>query len=764
MRKQFNWLVLVCCGLAVFIGMTAIFADPPETEITLLAFSPEDVANDPTKEISLGIPNVGAGQTVYLNGNDDAISYLWTLVEKPDASASTLTEATTQTPTLVPDVVSSYQVSLAVTTGDGTSESATLWINADRYAGVGVIGGATPDIFKGQCAGCHGSFAIADKVTPWSGTKHATATHKFIDEDEGFFVESCLKCHTVGSNITSNNGGFDDLSSVLGWTFPSTLEFGNFDDMVSDFPDLAALSNVQCESCHGPGNLHRGQTAKNQISKSFEAGVCNQCHDASPYHLHSSQWKNSKHFVATQYPSGPGRGSCVQCHTGTGFITTYDPDYNGVVETTYSNINCQTCNDPHSKENEHQIRKLSDVTLKNSEVISEGGLGKVCMNCHMARRDAESYIVEQLGKSSGISSNFGPHNGPQTDMLMGTNAAEYGVPVGVSPHNEIVENTCVTCHMQEFDGSSITEIETQFGVSTIKAEELRDNVFGHSFWNAYTDSEDARFENVKACNACHVGIESFDDIKAQQDFDGDGTIEGVQSEVRGMLTALATLLPPAGPKDFDDVHADSDHDDYTEAEAKALYNFLFVFKDGSYGVHNTAYAINIMEASFNALAAGDIGTGTIASITDVPNDQGKRVRITWNRFPGDGETDPKIINYGVWRKVNETTGKVSAENIVSVEDYDAMYASIESAAGKLFVVGETEVWDYVKNVPAAGLEMYATIAETIWDSTIAGGQHLSNFRISGHATNNSVVMSVEMSGHSIDQSCTDSASVACNRR
>ena len=49
MRKQFNWLVLVCCGLAVFIGMTAIFADPPEADITLVAFSPEDVANDPTK-------------------------------------------------------------------------------------------------------------------------------------------------------------------------------------------------------------------------------------------------------------------------------------------------------------------------------------------------------------------------------------------------------------------------------------------------------------------------------------------------------------------------------------------------------------------------------------------------------------------------------------------------------------------------------------------------------------------------------------------
>ena len=748
MRTKFILFVLACCSFAVFIGMTAILVDPPEAEITLLAFSPDDVASDPTKEIALGIPNVGPGQTVYLNGNAGAISYLWTLVEKPDASSVTLTGATTQRPTLIPDVVGSYLVSLVVTTGDGTSEPAELWITADRYVGVGVIGGATPDISKGQCAGCHGTFAIADKVTPWSGTKHATATQKFIDGDEGFFAESCLECHTVGSNVNSNNGGFDELSSALGWTFPSTLEVGNFDDMVANFPDLAALSNVQCESCHGPGNLHRGQTAKNQIAKSFEAGVCNQCHDSAPYNLHSGQWKNSKHFVATRYPSGPSRGSCVQCHTGTGFITTHDPDYNGIVATTYSNINCQTCHDPHSKDNAHQIRKVSDVTLSNSEVISGGGHGKVCMNCHMSRRDSEAYIVEQISTPS-ISSHFGPQSGPQTDMLFGTNASEFCVPVGVSPHRDVVENTCVTCHMQEFRGPAVTEIKTQFGVSTDKAEKLRDNVFGHSFWNVYTDDVGTKFENVKACNECHGSIESFDEIKAQQDFDGDGTIEGVQNEVKGMLKALAALLPPAGPKELEEVHAVTSHK-YTVAEAKALYNFLFVYEDGSFGVHNTAYAVNILEATFNALAAGDIGAGTIASVTDVPNDQGKHVRVAWNRFPGDGDTDPKIINYGVWRKVDTMTGKVSAENIVPVADYDAMYASIESAAGKIFVVGETEVWDYIKNVPAAGLDAYATIAETIWDSTIAGGQRWSHFRVSGHSTNNSVVMSVADSGFSVD--------------
>ncbi len=94
--------------------------------------------------------------------------------------------------------------------------------------------------------------------------------------------------------------------------------------------------------------------------------------------------------------------------------------------------------------------------------------------------------------------------------------------------------------------------------------------------------------------------------------------------------------------------------------------------------------------------------------------------------------------------------KAAVDNVVAVADYNEMYASIESAAGKLFAVTETEVWDYVKTVPTAELEAYATIAATIFDSTITGGQNWSHYRVSGHSTNNSVVMSVADSGYSVD--------------
>ena len=317
MRVKVIWFALLCSCIAVFIGMRYFEDLAGSAAIELIAYSENDIDVDATLTISAGIPNVGVGEKVYLKGNTGAVSYSWTLTDKPDASTATLTGATTQTPTLTPDVVGQYLVRLII---DGTSDPDTLWISAGRYVGVGTIAGASPDVSKGQCAVCHGTFSSHDKVTPWSGTGHAVAYEGKLDGDNGPFFgvneAHCSKCHTVGYKEDASNGGFDDVSDLVGWVFPSSAQPGNFNNIVTNFPELTALANIQCENCHGPGSLHRGLTSKNEIAKSFETGVCDQCHDADPYHVISEQWGKSIHAVATQYPSGPSRGSCVQCHTG----------------------------------------------------------------------------------------------------------------------------------------------------------------------------------------------------------------------------------------------------------------------------------------------------------------------------------------------------------------------------------------------------------------------------------------------------------------
>jgi hypothetical protein len=82
------------------------------------------------------------------------------------------------------------------------------------------------------------------------------------------------------------------------------------------------------------------------------------------------------------------------------------------------------------------------------------------------------------------------------------------------------------------------------------------------------------------------------------DYNGDGVIEGVQTEVQHLLDQLSALLPPAGkPKTA--LTIDST---WTRAQLEAAYNWSFVAEDRSKGVHNTAYAVGLLKASIADLS------------------------------------------------------------------------------------------------------------------------------------------------------------------
>jgi hypothetical protein len=168
-------------------------------------------------------------------------------------------------------------------------------------------------------------------------------------------------------------------------------------------------------------------------------------------------------------------------------------------------------------------------------------------------------------------------------MLLGTNAVEFGHTIPSSTHKFALADACVSCHMYA------TPDTGQAG---------RDKIGGHSFAmhtdNGTPDPSDD-VENVAACASCHGPISSFDDIIAAADYDGDGTIEGVQSEVKGMMTNLALLLPPVG---VDDVVVDTT---FTVSQLQSAFNYEFVYEDGSSGVHNAKYTINLLRYSIGVV-------------------------------------------------------------------------------------------------------------------------------------------------------------------
>ncbi len=633
--------------MAVCAVTTARAAAPAlQGQVTLRPLTPQEL-KDPSLtglQGASGLSTVGVGQPAYLEAlvnnavtNSDITNIVWTLTVRPVGSAAALAASPLGTnvptykmadrfnnsgaavykvpqvagnpgPTLAgrtllrPDVTGLYTVTVAIQTASSGSTNLTQNISAGTYMGINT------------CAFCHsGGVAAPDKYTGWADTLHATFFTRQIDGGDdpatSHYSKNCIKCHTVGYDANTNavNGGFDDVATQLGWTFPTNLVAGNWAALTNKLKNLA---NIQCENCHGPGSEHAfgeirdpyGPEAKAAIAVSFGAGNCAQCHDSLSHHYRSAEWNNSGHAVAPRSPSGAGREACARCHTGGGFaqyaetLGTTNIYTTNNADTVYTALTCATCHDPHDDSNPHQLRAGHDITLGDGTTVTNAGAGGFCMNCHQSRNGSvtNSLVNWPLGLPTWAGgSSFGLHDAPQADMLMGVNGATYGQDIPSSAHRFAVTNTCVGCHMQTVASSD--PAFTKAG--------------GHTFSMAYsvvTNGVTNVVDKVDVCVKCHGPIDSFN--MALKDYNGDGIIEGVQTEVSKLKDKLSTLLPNSTYRADGNYVADglvktstSEKTNWPAQFLSAAYNFRMVRRDTSLGIHNTAYTVGLLKASIGDL-------------------------------------------------------------------------------------------------------------------------------------------------------------------
>jgi hypothetical protein len=589
-------------------------------------------------QFSAGIGTVALGEPVYLDAMVNAaiapsniISVTWSLpgTNKPLSSSAVLTNSPlgTNVPIykmadrysqsgapvsqlagrkfLRPDVVGQYTVLATITTtgvSGGTNIAPTTTniattITAATYLGINA------------CAACHsGSFLGVPKIYPtYTNTAHATFFTKAIDGlESSYYSKSCIACHVDGydTNSFANNGGFDDMATLYGWTFPAVLTNGNWASMPAE---LQGLANIQCENCHGPGSQHmfsHGVTGNtNAISISYGAGACTQCHDATPNHIKGAEWNNSIHARTTRTPSGPTRPACVRCHTAPGFVGYMSNlgNTNGYgTNTVYEAITCQACHDPHDASNPHQLRAGPNITLPDGAAvvsITNAGSGGFCMNCHQGRNGSVTNSTVQyptLKNTWAGGNSFGPHDGPQSEMLEGINAVTYGKVIPSAAHRYAITNTCVGCHMQTVAATDPAFLQAG----------------GHTFHMTYdvvTGGVTNTLDKVDVCVQCHGPITSFDMVR--QDYNGDGVIEGVQTEVQHLLDKLSTLLPTSSGVLDGLVKSPSPTTNWVSKYLNAAYNWQFVNNDGSKGIHNAPFAVGLLKASIGDLTGDVNGDG-----------------------------------------------------------------------------------------------------------------------------------------------------------
>ena len=265
---------------------------------------------------SNGIRNVPIGQPVVLQGKNQT-TYNWAVTAVPAGSTVTaLLDPATRFASFIPDVPGTYTI-----TENGSGTTRTMNIYAGSY--VGILTPATNDdplgVVDVACsnAGCHSGAtffntpynggaqffdtkAINSVFSDWQQGGHREIMVKGMEEGSHYSLGSCAKCHSVGYAQFSSaikSGGFKDVADATKFTNATFLK--NAPTFFKGFDQVLRVSEVQCETCHGPnssGGAHAQGTADTVDSRmSVASDMCCTCHGEPLRHARFQQWEDSGH-------------------------------------------------------------------------------------------------------------------------------------------------------------------------------------------------------------------------------------------------------------------------------------------------------------------------------------------------------------------------------------------------------------------------------------------------------------------------------------
>jgi hypothetical protein len=128
----------------------------------------------------------------------------------------------------------------------------------------------------------------------------------------------------------------------------------------------------------------------------------------------------------------------------------------------------------------------------------------------------------------------------------------------------------------------------------------------------------------------------------------------------------------------------------------------------------------------------------IKGVTDVGNDQGRRVRIRWVRSGHDSLGEDQVTAYALYRRQDQYFRQKRTVRGPAVTSADRQGSRLDG-------------WDYVTTVPARGDEFYQTTVPTNCDSTVADGMCFSVFMVSAMTSDPFIFYdSAPDSGYSVD--------------
>jgi len=326
---------------------------------------------------------------------------------------------------------------------------------------------------------------------------------------------------------------------------------------------LCIFALVACEGEQGPAGPAGADGTDGTDGQDGADGVatCFVCHSDSNTVIVAAGGQYAYSFHASGNNIDRNSSSCSGCHVSEGFVVRTLGGTPGSVPNPTA-IHCFTCHMPHTA-GDLGLRATTPEPLADGTTFDLGS-ANICVWCHQARRDVNTYVITGNDTTNVSSSHWGPHHSVQGDMLIGSNGYEYaGYTYTQTNHRGFTADGCKDCH---YDATS------------------NYRVGGHSFNMTYVEGTET-FENTDACDVCHSGA----------DFDYNNG----QTDTEALLAQLKTLLITADLLDA------GDHPIVRQVAANdsagALWNYLMVYEDRSLGVHNKKYMHDLLKSGIEFL-------------------------------------------------------------------------------------------------------------------------------------------------------------------
>ncbi len=291
------------------------------------------------------------------------------------------------------------------------------------------------------------------------------------------------------------------------------------------------------------------------------AETCSDCHAANATIVAiEKQYEESVHGSGETFERDTS--PCNECHTHQGFTERLATGGTIADVAQPAPVNCRTCHQIHTtyEGQDFALVTTDPVTLRTGETFDMPAVSNLCANCHQAR----PYEEDLTGATAVLGTRAGWHHGTQASVRMGYTAQDmtgFAIDAGANIHASF---GCSTCHMQEPYGA-------QAGGHTWDMHYVYHGV--EAIWLSPT-------LQTESCGVCHPGDDPF-------------VNQNLQVQIEALLAEVADSLRSQGVMDV----APSTREiagTYDTDLVKAFLNFKLIEEDWSEGVHNPAFAREVL--------------------------------------------------------------------------------------------------------------------------------------------------------------------------